>query len=380
MPLHRRPKVLLLIPHLGGGGAERVMALLARGLSPEKYELHLGLILREGMDADSLPSWVTVHRLNASRVRSTAMPLLSLVRTLRPQLILSGIFHLSFLVLLLRPFFPRGTRILIRQNGTASAALAFGNLPSWTRLFYRWLYPRADCILCQTAAMANDLRAVFRIPAERLVVLENPVDFEEVRRALEAEQLEWKGPGPHLLAVSRQSKEKGLDLLLEALAIVRKKFPQAHLLVAGSGPEEAALQALSLRLNLDSAVRFAGHLARPAKCFPGASVFVLPSRHEGLPNALLEAAVAGLPIVASPASAGLIELLRDQPGVWLAGDVSSPALAAALLEALTQLSPGERFPHPFIEPFRMDRAIAAYERVIDGFLPGSTEGNSRQLQ
>jgi hypothetical protein len=109
MHMTERPRVLLLIPHLGGGGAEQVVALLARGLSPEKYELHLGLATQARTAPDAMPSWVRVHAMGASRVRSSGFKLLQLVRRIKPDVILSGMFHLNFLVLLLRPFFPRGT-------------------------------------------------------------------------------------------------------------------------------------------------------------------------------------------------------------------------------------------------------------------------------
>ena len=58
--------------------------------------------------------------------------------------------HLNFLVLLLRPFFPPGTRVVARQNGTVSAALEFGDLPGYTRMLYRLLYRFADRVVCQT--------------------------------------------------------------------------------------------------------------------------------------------------------------------------------------------------------------------------------------
>src|ERR1035437_6979099 len=153
----QRLRVLLLIPHLGGGGAEQVTALLARGLSRDKYEVHLGLVTRSNAASPPLPPWVTVHNLSASRVRSGAFRLLRLVRRLKPDVILSGMAHLNFLVLMLRPFFPKSTRVLVRQNGTVSAALAFGDLPSYTRLLYRLLYRRADRVICQSQAMADDL-------------------------------------------------------------------------------------------------------------------------------------------------------------------------------------------------------------------------------
>jgi glycosyltransferase involved in cell wall biosynthesis len=106
-------------------------------------------------------------------------------------------------------------------------------------------------------------------------------------------------------------------------------------------------------------------MAEPAALFSDASVFVLSSRHEGMPNALLEAAAGGLPIVALPASGGIVDLLREQPGAWLANGISAAALAASLLQALNAIEPGERFAHSFIDPFRIDRAFPGFESLLD---------------
>ena len=366
--MNRRSRILLLIPHLGGGGAERVTALLAQGLSSRKYELHLGLITQADAGLELPAAQVTVHALGARRVRAGAFRLLRLVRRLKPDLILSGMAHLNFLVLLLRPFFSPGTRVLVRQNGTVSAALAFVDQPGYTRLLYRLLYRHADRVICQTAAMAKDIAAEIGIPEARLAVLPNPVDVDGIRNSIDENQSLWTGPGPHLLAVGRLSREKGFDLLLRALVDVHKRFLEADLVIAGAGPEEAALKNECRELGLEKAVHFAGYVERPSAYFPDASVFVLPSRHEGLPNALLEAAAGGLPIVALPASQGIADLLRGQPGTWLAAENSSPALAASLLAALEVLRPGERFAHPFIDEYRIDRALHAYEELIDATL------------
>jgi glycosyltransferase involved in cell wall biosynthesis len=336
-----RLRVLLLIPHLGGGGAEQVTALLARGLSRHKYELHLGLVTRSNATRPTLPPWVTVHSLGASRVRAGAFRLLRLVRQLKPDVILSGMAHLNFLVLMLRPLFPRTTRVLVRQNGTVSAALAQGQLPRYTRLLYRLLYRHADRVICQSRSMAVDMAGELEIGAEQIAVLPNPIDLAGIRAAENGPD-QWTGPGPHLLAVGRLSREKGFDLLLRAFADVRNSFPHADLLVAGAGPEEAALKAQCYELGLDEAVCFAGHLDRPYGCFPGATLFVLSSRHEGVPNALLEAAAAGLPIVALPASGGVVDLLRDRPYAWLATEISAAALADSLDSALLFLHPRQQ--------------------------------------
>jgi glycosyltransferase involved in cell wall biosynthesis len=300
-------------------------------------------------------------------VRNGAFRLISLVRKLKPDVILSGMAHLNLLILLLRPFFPPGTRLLVRQNGSVSAS---AGLPVRTRLLYRLLYRHADRVICQTRAMARELIHELGIPEDRLAVLPNPVDVEAIRTTAQNSLSPWTGPGPHLLAVGRLSREKGFDLLLQALSTVRERFPHADLLIAGAGQEEAALKAQCRELGIEAAVRFAGHVDRPAAYFPGAALFVLSSRHEGLPNALLEAAAGGLPVVAMPASEGLVELLRGRPGAWLAPEISSKALAASLRAALEVLQPGERFVHAFIEEFRIERAIRAYENLIDAVRAG----------
>lgn len=365
MHAHSRPKVLLLIPHLGGGGAERVTALLGQKLPAEKYELHLGLITPALAGAEEFPPPVHLHALEARRVRAGAFRLLRLIRCLKPELILSGMAHLNLLILLLRPLFPRGTRVLVRQNSEVSATPAFGAPPWRARLLYGFLYRRADRVICQTQAMAEDLAREWGLEKERLVVLPNPVDVEEIRHSICQNSNPWNGSGPRLLAVGRLAPEKGFDLLLQAMVIVRGRFPEAILLIAGTGPEEEALKKMCRALGLEPAVRFAGFVAHPWPYFPAATLFVLPSRREGLPNALLEAAAGGLPIVALPASRGLAELLRGQPGIWLAPEISAEALSASLLAALEALLPGERFSHPFVETFRLDNALPAYEALLD---------------
>ncbi len=256
---------------------------------------------------------MTVHALGAGRARAATLRLLLLVWRLRPKVILSGAAEISFLALLLRPFFPPGTRVLVRQNGTVSAALAHGGVPRYTRLLYRLLYRRADRVICQSRAMAEDLARETGVHSEQIVVLPNPVDLEGILAERDAPSA-WSGPGPHLLAVGRLSREKGFDLLIEALASLRGRFPVADLILVGSGREEMALKALCRSLKMVLRSDLWNRSDTPYAFFREATLFVLPSRYEGMPNALLEAAAAGLPLVSTPASGGVVDLLSGRPG------------------------------------------------------------------
>ena len=358
-------KILLMIPHLGGGGAERVTALLAESLDAQKYEVHLGVVTAWRPCDISLPSHVVVHALGARRARFAVLRILRLVWRVRPDAVLSSMAHLNLLVLLLRPFFPRATRVLVRQSGLPGA----GDAGLFTSLLYRTLYRRAHAVICQSQAMAETVALATRW-VQNLHVVPNPVDIDAIRAPGQVQKPLWQGPGPHLLAVGRLAPEKGFDLLLRATALLRFQLPASDLTILGAGPEEPRLRMLAEKLALERSVHFAGHVSHPEAWFGGATLFVLSSLREGMPNALLEAAAAGLPIVATPADGGLREMLADRQGVWLADRVSAGALEQAIARALSALAPGERFQHPWIEEFRTQRAIPRFEALIDGVLAG----------
>jgi glycosyltransferase involved in cell wall biosynthesis len=338
----QRIRILLLLSHLGGGGAEHVIALVARGLAQEKFEVHLGLVGQKDRSGERLPEWVSVHPLGAGRARAGAWPLLRLIWRLRPDVVLTGAAEVTFLALMLRPLFPAKTSVLVRQNATATSVMAFGRLPRITRLLYRVLYRNSDRVICQSRDMARDLARMAGIGEEQIEVLPNPVDVAGIRAAQREPAIESSG-WPQLLAVGRLSREKGFDLLLEALAMVRERFPEVKLTLVGAGQEEQALKKLASELRLEDSVCFAGRVDPPYSFFQNATLFVLPSRHEGMPNALLEAAAAGLPLVATPASGGVVDLLRERTGAWLAPAISAEALADTIVLALETIRPGEHF-------------------------------------
>lgn len=369
MPAVQKPRLLLLIPHLGGGGSERVIETLARSLNPAKYDVHLALIAPSQNQYRVSGLEATLHQLHAVRVRNCIIPLLLLIWKLQPSLILSGIAHLNLLVLALKPLIPRTTRIIVRQNGALAETL-HSRSQRLSRHAYSLGYRQADRVICQTEAMAREVRRGLRVELPKLLVLPNPTDVAYVR----SHSLRDQDPTPtipKIVAIGRLVPEKGFDLLLDALSALPSCFDSTELLLVGSGPQQPCLERQARQLGLRNRVYFLGHVPNPVVRFAHASAFVLSSRTEGLPNAMLEAAAAGLPIVATPASGGLVDLLQNREGVWLASAVSSEALQIALQKALTTIQPGLRYPHRWIEPYELPRAIASYESAIDNVLARS---------
>jgi glycosyltransferase involved in cell wall biosynthesis len=188
----------------------------------------------------------------------------------------------------------------------------------WAR---RWLYPRVAAVVSLTEA-----------DRARFAALNPCTEVIANASALQA-HTPVAGTSPVVLAVGRHVAQKGLDLLLQAWAAVAAARPDARLQIVGDGPETAALQALATRLGLDASVVWLPATTGIEALYRAAALFVLPSRYEGMPLALLEAQALGLPAVAFDCPTGPREILGGQGGLLVpAGDVAG--LASALIELL----------------------------------------------
>lgn len=357
------------MPHLGIGGAQQVVRTLARHLDGKGYEVHLAL-LTQSADRGGLPPSVQIYCLGAKRARYAMVRLIGLLVQLRPQFVFVGMAHLAPFVLVLRVLLPARTRMIVRQNGSVSSVLNTMGPATLSRALLAAAYRQADLVVCQTRSTAEELQTRLRLNHARVQVLPNPVDIETIRRAVLDPNQNLESSRPYFLAVGRLEPEKGFDLLLDAFGGLKRVFPRFRLCIAGSGSCRSALESQSKNLGIEHLVEFLGEVHSPSKLFPGAAAFVLPSREDELPNALLEAAAAGMPIIATPASRGLTDLLSGCPGVWLARDVTARALEETLREAIACIGSSPRFRHEWVEPFELSTALAAYEEAFEHVLNG----------
>ncbi len=218
--------------------------------------------------------------------------------------------------------------VVSERNDPARQALP----PPWPRL-QRLLYRRADVVTANTEGVLRGLAAMPQL--RRLELLPNPLPA----LALPPETAAVKAWPPGFVSVGRLVHQKGLDLLLEALARCGGAAASWPLVLVGDGTERAALERQAGATGLAERVQFVGFQRDPVPFLLAASVFVLPSRFEGMPNALLEAMAAGLAVIVSDASPGPLEVVEHRCSglVVPAGDVEALASALAELAADPQL-------------------------------------------
>lgn len=186
-------------------------------------------------------------------------------------------------------------------------------------------YRRADVVTANTEGVLQALQGMGAW--QRLELLPNPLG-EGIRAGAVDEPA---GRKPELLAVARLVHQKGLDLLIQALARLREPpYTAWRLVLVGEGPERRALEALALQEGVADRVVFEGFQPHPGRYMAQASIFVLPSRFEGMPNALLEAMAVGMPVVVNDASPGPLEMVEPEVNGLVVPRDDVDALASAL--------------------------------------------------
>jgi glycosyltransferase involved in cell wall biosynthesis len=163
--------------------------------------------------------------------------------------------------------------------------------------------------------------------------------------------------------VANLRPEKAHDVLLRAAVTIVRRFPDATFDVVGDGPQREPLAALTHTLGLERAVRFLGHRDDIPALLAAADIFVLPSRSEAFPNAVLEAMAAGLPVVAT-AVGGIVELVADTRTGLLVRPDDPASLAARLCDVMLDAPFASRLG----EAARAEaHARYSFDRMVDSF-------------
>jgi len=231
----------------------------------------------------------------------------------------------------------------------------------WTR---RRLYDRAALVIAVSTEVREALAARMR-DSGRCVALPNPVITPGFIAELSkpADHPWLRDGGPVILAVGRLVWSKRFDLLLEALAVVRRSVP-ARLVILGEGKSRADLEAHAERLGLKDAMAMPGAVSNIASWLAGADLLVSTSAYEGSPAVLIEAMAAGVPVVATRCPGGSEELLADGAGGTLIPMDDAEAAAAAILRELE----AKRDPALLkrsVSQYSVEASAAAYLAALD---------------
>jgi glycosyltransferase involved in cell wall biosynthesis len=320
--LIRKPaRLLLVLQDLKFGGTQRQVLELARRLDPTRFRPEIWL-MAAGDDLVPLArewgiplTWLSRQRLVGPE--SLARLFLGLIRAPVDMLLLFTVVPNIW------------GRILGRL---ARVPLIVGNCRGGTspRLQHeRRLWPLADHILCNAAAIETVLSNHHRVPRRHLTVIPNGVDTDYFRPSGTGSSV----GGPKVLSVARLVPDKDHDTLIRAFALAAARHPEAELWLVGEGPRQQAVERLAQRSLPPGKVRFFLGQTDLRPFLHQADLMALSSIHEALPNVVLEAMAAGLPVAATRVG-GLPEAVVHGRTGWLVPPRDVTALGAALDQLL----------------------------------------------
>lgn len=188
----------------------------------------------------------------------------------------------------------------------------------FTRMTSKPILQNADAVLALTEDMKQKMREIYE---RKIYVVPNGVDLERFKISLGDKK---EGDPKMIIFVGRLHPVKGVQYLIEAMAIIHRKMPNVKLVLVGDGVERSRLEELAKRLDLNGCIQFAGQVPqeRIPQVMHQADIFSLLSLSEGFPVVLLEAMAAGLPIVATNVG-GIPDIVEEEVNGYLV-NVRSP--------------------------------------------------------
>jgi len=218
--------------------------------------------------------------------------------------------------------------------------------PRWRERLEAATERLGDVTVVNSTAVAASLVARGVVRADRWRVIPNAVDLvrfaprDAAARDVARTRLGVRGDAFLWLVVGRLYPQKDHAALLRAVTLLRERHPSLRLAIAGDGPLRASLRQQARELSLTDEVHWLGVRTDVPDLLVASDAFVLPSRWEGSPNALLEALAAGVPVAATDVG-GVRELVEDGRSGFVAPPGDAGALAAAMERVMT-LRPDER--------------------------------------
>lgn len=368
-----RVKILHILPSLGIGGTEKTLLELCRGLNARGFDNRVVALKSGGETADKLrAAGIPVTVLGSPdgflpgvlALPSLYSKLKKTIRAESPDVVHTWLTRANVF-----------GRCAARASGVqkiVSSLRVMEREKGYHLLTERWTQSPARAITVNSTALRDFAVKDIGLPAEKIRLIFNGIDT--VPKTLDPKKLEefrknWTQPGKITVgAVGRLHRQKGMDLLLSAAKLILEKDAGVRFLIAGDGPERENLKAQAAHLGIQNSVAFCGWVKDSAEFYSILDVFVLPSRWEGMPNAVMEAMLYEKPIIATQVG-GVLDLITPLKEGWVVqpGDVTglAEAMESAISDESKRKNRSARAAEKIRKEFDLKQMISAYKNLYE---------------
>ena len=350
--------ILFILPDLNQGGAEKVISILANELDRNLFRPKIVLFEKKGYFLNDLKNDVGIIDLKVKRIRFSIFKLIPLIFKLKPEIVFVGWGEISAFLSPFIPLFPK-TKFIARETNIVSEHVKKKEI----RFFYKF-YKNYHRIIAQSDDMKNDLLLNLKISSEKIVKINNPVDFELIEKRMHSNLNEtqiFDKNFKNIVAIGSLNHRKGFDLLLGVFSHLKEN--KIKLWIIGDGPEKKNLENQKAKLALKN-IEFSGQKENPYHYLKQADLFVLPSRYEGFPNVLLEAGACGTYALANDCPGGIREIIEPRINGEIA-DISDEQFFAEQIRILADKNYDEEMISDSIrQRFSKEIIVRQYDKFL----------------
>lgn len=301
--------IAILIPELGGGGAERVAQRIGDFFVDCGHNVYyflgdFGIRARYKVKGNVVYTGVTP--IAAWEANSYFFTLLKLLDDAQKVKILKRKYDIDVSISFMEHF--NAINILSRcKDKIIVRVCTILSMRSWSSCLYNknllgFLYRRADRVVVMTTDGQEEMCEIYGVLKRKIVIIPNPINIKPINNLLEQKLLNYKKKT--VLVVGRLEVVKQQQYIIRAFSLVSKKVPEAKLIFLGTGPLRGFLQSISKLYGLEDKIFFKGFVKEMDTELLEASIFVMTSKCEGFPNSMIEAMAYGIPVVASDSPGG----------------------------------------------------------------------------
>lgn len=336
-------KILVTAPNLITGGAEKQLIYLIEGLVKKGFSIVLFLFDIEGEYLTMVPKEVKILSPTSRKPGKVlkgiwkTREIAKAISAERPDVLYSRLWPTK--VATAFAGFLSKRRVVLSEDRTLSRFQEEGDpyRGSFSFFMKKKASHLASAVVPVSQGIADELKEVFKLSPEKVKLIYNGFDLEDMRREAAVEvNHPWfnNGEEPVVGALGRMVELKGFEYLLESIKIVNDSGVKARLIMIGKGELLEELKVKAERFGISDRVAFLGFLENPFAYLARCDLFVLSSLYEGLPSTLIEAMALGLPVISTRCPTGPEEIIEDEKSGILVPMADSKAIAEAILRVL----------------------------------------------
>lgn len=329
-----KKKILFFLPSTIGG-AERMTIAIAKMLPRDLFDVKFVVVhkslskvtafIPKGYECIHIP----IHNIYCA----TTLRMMRIIRKEKADVVFCSLLYLNVRLIVAAKLC--GVKVVVRNNIELSKCTTRLN-PMLVKFTYRW----ADIIIAQQEEMYDELIKLPRVSQDKVIVMHNPLDYDTINKKSTAASPYTTNESGFLkyVCVGRFALEKGQDILVKAFERVKAQIKEAHLYIVGkydwNKPFDRDVKDYVESHHLADCVHFVGFDENPYRWVKHCDCYVMPSRQEGLPNALIEAMFLKRPVVATLCIPVIGRIVKDGYNGYLAESENVSSLALCMLKAL----------------------------------------------